>query len=399
MTDYVVRDTQLTSVADAIRAKGGTSDPIAFPDGFVSAVNAIPTGGGGNTFETIVSMAQSGTCYENGVKSIPSYTFQSASHIFSATFAQCETIGEGAFSKCYYLKDVAFPECAEIESSAFYSCRSLAQISFPKCVSIGSSAFAYCSSLSYATFPECTTLQSGVFSFAGTSVFDFPNCTYLETSCFANNNIITTAIFPKVGIVRRDAFCSCTKLSLAVFTNCTKVSHNGFSNCNLYEATFPECTTINPHGFDHNIHLSSIYFPVVETVTAQAFTSCYELASATFPKCTLLAESVFAYCSALSIVSLPVIENIRNYVFQYCYGLLSLYMLGTSVPLLSQSAAFYLTPIAGYTTSTGGVSGSIFVRASLLTAFQSATNWSYYSERMVGLTDEEIAALDAQEGA
>ena len=38
MTDYVVRDTQLTSVADAIRAKGGTSAPMAFPDGFVDAL-------------------------------------------------------------------------------------------------------------------------------------------------------------------------------------------------------------------------------------------------------------------------------------------------------------------------------------------------------------------------
>lgn len=47
MADYVVRDTQLVSVADAIRAKGGTSAPLAFPDGFVDAVDAIPTGGGG----------------------------------------------------------------------------------------------------------------------------------------------------------------------------------------------------------------------------------------------------------------------------------------------------------------------------------------------------------------
>ena len=40
----------LTSVANAIRTKGGTSDPLAFPNGFVSAVNSIPTGGssGGN---------------------------------------------------------------------------------------------------------------------------------------------------------------------------------------------------------------------------------------------------------------------------------------------------------------------------------------------------------------
>lgn len=38
-------DTDLTSVANAIRTKGGTSAQLAFPAGFVSAVQAIPTGG------------------------------------------------------------------------------------------------------------------------------------------------------------------------------------------------------------------------------------------------------------------------------------------------------------------------------------------------------------------
>lgn len=59
MTDYVVRDTQLTSVADAIRAKGGTSDPLTFPDGFVDAVEAIPTGGGASVEP--LSVTQNGT--------------------------------------------------------------------------------------------------------------------------------------------------------------------------------------------------------------------------------------------------------------------------------------------------------------------------------------------------
>ena len=39
--------TDLTAVADAIRTKGGTSASLAFPAGFVSAVQAIETGGGG----------------------------------------------------------------------------------------------------------------------------------------------------------------------------------------------------------------------------------------------------------------------------------------------------------------------------------------------------------------
>lgn len=43
MTDYLTNDTDLKAVADAIREKGGTSDPLVFPDGFVSAVAAIKT--------------------------------------------------------------------------------------------------------------------------------------------------------------------------------------------------------------------------------------------------------------------------------------------------------------------------------------------------------------------
>ena len=39
-----VNDTSLASVADAIREKGGTSDALVFPEGFVSAISAIQTG-------------------------------------------------------------------------------------------------------------------------------------------------------------------------------------------------------------------------------------------------------------------------------------------------------------------------------------------------------------------
>lgn len=41
-----VNDDSLATVAAAIRAKGGTSEPLAFPDGFVSAVDAIQAGVG-----------------------------------------------------------------------------------------------------------------------------------------------------------------------------------------------------------------------------------------------------------------------------------------------------------------------------------------------------------------
>lgn len=40
MTDTI----NLTSVADAIRTKGGTSDPLVYPSGFISAIQAMQTG-------------------------------------------------------------------------------------------------------------------------------------------------------------------------------------------------------------------------------------------------------------------------------------------------------------------------------------------------------------------
>lgn len=45
MADYLVTDTELKSVADAIRTKGGTTEKLAFPTGFISAVESIPSGG------------------------------------------------------------------------------------------------------------------------------------------------------------------------------------------------------------------------------------------------------------------------------------------------------------------------------------------------------------------
>ena len=47
MAEYLVTDTELSGVADAIRAKGGTSESLTWPDGYKAAVEAIQTGGVG----------------------------------------------------------------------------------------------------------------------------------------------------------------------------------------------------------------------------------------------------------------------------------------------------------------------------------------------------------------
>lgn len=48
-TPYLVTDWDLEAVADAIRAKGGTSEQLAFPAGFVDAIEDIQTGPAAHT--------------------------------------------------------------------------------------------------------------------------------------------------------------------------------------------------------------------------------------------------------------------------------------------------------------------------------------------------------------
>lgn len=56
--EYLTNTTDLTKVAAAIREKGGTSDPLVYPDGFVTAIQAIQTG---TELQIIVSVTSGAT--------------------------------------------------------------------------------------------------------------------------------------------------------------------------------------------------------------------------------------------------------------------------------------------------------------------------------------------------
>lgn len=55
MADYLTTDTELASIADAIRTKGGTVAPLVYPQGFIDAIMALP-GGGSNDYTVTVSL-------------------------------------------------------------------------------------------------------------------------------------------------------------------------------------------------------------------------------------------------------------------------------------------------------------------------------------------------------
>ncbi len=52
MAEYLTNTTDLTAVANAIRSKGGTTEPLVYPDGFVTAINNIQAGSGSVDIKT-----------------------------------------------------------------------------------------------------------------------------------------------------------------------------------------------------------------------------------------------------------------------------------------------------------------------------------------------------------
>ena len=58
MAEYLTNTTDLTKVASAIREKGGTSDSLVYPDGFVTAIQASQTG---TELQIIVSVTSGAT--------------------------------------------------------------------------------------------------------------------------------------------------------------------------------------------------------------------------------------------------------------------------------------------------------------------------------------------------
>lgn len=62
VVDSDALDTGMHAVADAIRAKAGTTEQLSWPDGFISAIEAI-SGGGGGGFTYITTFTPTATGY------------------------------------------------------------------------------------------------------------------------------------------------------------------------------------------------------------------------------------------------------------------------------------------------------------------------------------------------
>ena len=325
--------------------------------------------------------------YFPSVSYIGLYAFTYNSGIYTIEAPLATVISNYAFSDCRQLSNISFPKCTTIGSCAFYNCDKISSAIFPLVTSIMESTFCGCSSLVTADCPACTKIAAYAFqSCKSLTTISFPVCTSIGIRAFYSCHSLSEAIFPSCTSIGISAFQSCHSLTTVSFPVCVNINAYAFQNCSsLSEASFPACTSIGAYAFWNCPSLSVASFPACTDIAVSVFYSCSALTTINFPACTNIGSNAFWNCYSLSVASFPACASIAGYAFNNCSTLLSLYLLGSSIPYLAGSTAFTSTPIAGHTTYTSGTYGSIFVPASLYNSYITATNWSRFSSRFVSV--------------
>ena len=141
---------------------------------------------------------------------------------------------------------------------------------------------------------------------------------------------------------------------------------------------------IKSYAFTNCSALTTVSFPQASYIGSGAFAYCIGLTTVSFPQASYIDYNAFYNCYSLTTVSFPKVSYIHSSAFGSCYNLTSLYLLASSVCSLVNSNAFSSTPIGGYSVS-AGTYGSIYIPASLYSAYLVASNWSYFSSRFVSI--------------
>ena len=106
-------------------------------------------------------------------------------------------------------------------------------------------------------------------------------------------------------------------------------------------------------------------------VGSNGFYNCVSLTTVNIPVCTSLYNNAFRNCTNLTTVNLPSCTDLHSNAFRSCYNLNTIYIgtgLSTVATMASSNALLDCSALQ-----------SIYVPASLVDAYKSAENWSYYS--------------------
>lgn len=182
MSDYIIDGAILTDIADAVREKTGTTDPIV-PENMAEMLRNVE-----GDYERGYAEG-----YEKGDSNMDGILTRRATTIRNDRITY---LGIEVFRNYESLAVVDFPSVTSTGVNVFYACYALHTVNLPSLISISSNMFAYSSLLKRLDFPSVESISGGAFS--GCSRLVTLVLRKADTVCtLANVNAFTNTPFAK----------------------------------------------------------------------------------------------------------------------------------------------------------------------------------------------------------
>ena len=437
-TYYYATGSEVTSIADAIRAKTGGSSQLEFPDGFVSAIGQISGGS-----ETIVKkdvnfIDYDGTLVASKTKTEvnamtsdsdlpanPTHTGLTAQG-WNWTVAQLKAQLTAMPDQPIYVGqmyvttsgateiDVEFADAARLSPILTICVNGEVSVDWgdgttPDTVTGSSlSTKKAVGPHNYASAGKYTisiTVVSGKFNFTNSSDYLLlrKNTTNTDSRVYANcirsirlgsgitsindyafyycGSLSSISIPSSITIIGNYVFYYCYSLSsISIPSEVTMIGNSAFYICySLSSISIPSgVTTIGTSAFYCCYSMHTISIPSgVTTIGSSMIQNCYELSRISMPSgITSISANALSYCCSLSSITIPSgVTSIGNTAFQNCYGMKEYHFKSTTVPS------------AGTTIFRNIVSDCIIYvprseNQAVLNAYKAAENWSDYASYM-----------------
>ena len=368
MAEFLTNTTDLTKVAAAIREKGGTSDPLVYPDGFVTAIGNIQTGGG-----TTPGAPGDITFYDYDGTIVTSWTL---AELATKTALPDYPLHEGLICQGWNwsLADLKTTNRKMNVGAMYITDDGATRIYIRLEEGRTSPMLGVCPNGTVTVDWGDGTTPDTLTGTSTTTVKWTPNHAYAASGEY----VIKLTVDGEMGFYGSSSYnqyCAILRYSsgsdarnrtyqnrvqkIEIGSGVTSIGNCALYNCNsLASVTIPN-SVINIGG-------------------SYAFSSCYSLASVIIPNSVIsIGYSTFGRCYSLASVTIPNgVKSIDSDAFSSCYGV-AFYDFSnhTSVPTLSNTSAFTGIP----------ADCQIRVPASLVDTWKAATNWSTYASHIVGV--------------
>ena len=363
MANYIVSDTNLTAVANAIRTKGGTSAPLEFPDDFVSAIGDIQTGGG---TPAVPTGAVRFLDYDGTV--VAAY---SASEFASLTALPSQPIHSGLTGQGWTWKladaKTYVQNNGKLDIGGYYVTddgKTRLYIEIPQDTPSNRMTFyVRCS----PTVAAGVTIDWGDGTTTTTDSTSSKNYehTYEATGEYLITLTVSSGTLRLVGSSSQSIFGS------------TSVTHNRTRIKKVELGSNLHATSgIGTYAFSYCYSLQSVTIPnSVTSIGGNAFSYCYSLQSVTIPSgVTSIGGYAFYYCYSLQSVTIPnSVTSIGGYAFASCTGMGAYILKPETPPTLTNANTFSSIPSDCV----------IYVPTGKLTDYQTANIWSTWAAKMV----------------